>query len=100
MSDVAPATRTEAYALAQEAIAGLKAAVHLLLSTAPPGGLKNAEVGRLLGIYSGHVGHEGHISRTVLGIMEAEGTVLQDQASKRWGLRTPDGIAGSIGAED
>lgn len=90
------AGRTEAYALAQEAVAGLKAAVHLLLSTSPPDGLKNADVGRLLGIYSGHVGHEGHISRTMLGLMEAEGTVVQDEASKRWRLRTPEETAASV----
>lgn len=91
MRDDAVDTRAEAYALAQESMAGLKAAVHRLLSTAPPDGWKNADLGRLLGIYSGHVGHEGHISRTVLGMMEAEGTVVQDEASKKWRLRTPDG---------
>lgn len=77
----------EAYILAQDAMAKLRAAVHLLLGAAGPCGLSNAQLGRSLGVYSGHVGHEGHISRTVLALMEAEGVVRQDPETKRWHLR-------------
>lgn len=77
------------YLLAQRAIADLKAAVHQLLAQAPLG-LKNAAIGRSLGIYSGHVGHEGHISRTLLALMEEEGVVEQDKDAKTWRLRRHD----------
>lgn len=86
---------SDAYILAQEAMAKLRSAVHLILEKAPRG-LTNARLGRSLGIYSGHVGHEGHISRTVLALMEAEGVVEQDKASKVWRLKTSD----LAGAED
>ncbi len=76
-----------AYTMAQQSMAGLRAAVHLLLEEAPDG-LSNARIGRALGIYSGHVGHEGHISRTILALMEAEGVAEQDKSTKRWRLRT------------
>jgi hypothetical protein len=76
----------DAYILAQEAMSGLRSAVYLLLKNAPDG-LKNSEIGRSLGIYSGHVGHEGHISRTILALMEAEGVVRQDVSTKAWTLR-------------
>lgn len=79
---------SQAYALAQRAIAQLKAAVHQLLVSGPDAGMTNAEIGRALGIYAGHVGHEGHIPRTLLGLMEAEGVVEQDASSKRWRLRS------------
>jgi hypothetical protein len=49
--------------------------------------MSNAAIGRSLGIYSGHAGHEGHISRTILALMEAEGVVEQDTATKVWKLR-------------
>ena len=75
---------TEAYALAQRAMADLKAAIYLLLKNGPPEGLRNADVGRSLGIYAGHVEHEGHIPRTLLALMEKEGVVRQDTHSKRW----------------
>jgi hypothetical protein len=78
---------TEPYLLAQAAIAQLKGAVHSVLSRAPEG-LKNVEIGKLLGIYTGHVEHEGHIPRTLLALMEAEGVVEQDQESKTWRLRS------------
>jgi len=76
------------YAMAQRAIAELKSSIHELLLRPTPSGLTNAEIGRSLGIYTGHVGHEGHISRTLLAIMEAEGVVEQDGESKRWSLRS------------
>jgi hypothetical protein len=75
------------YMMAQSAIAQLKAAMHQLLASAPSDGLTNADIGRALGIYSGHVGHEGHIPRTLLALMEAEGVVQQDAHSKKWCLR-------------
>ncbi len=78
---------TDAYHLAQQAMANLKAAVYHLLKTGPADGLRNADVGRALGIYAGHVRHEGHISRTLLSIMESEGVVQQDSESKLWKLR-------------
>lgn len=79
---------SRAYILAQEAMARLRSSIHILLEESPRG-LTNAELGRALGIYSGHVGHEGHMSRTVLALMEAEGVVQQDSASKLWTLRRP-----------
>ncbi|APO66157.1 hypothetical protein IE4872_CH00492 [Rhizobium gallicum] len=77
---------SEPYVLAQEAMSRLRSSVYLLLKSSP-GGLKNSEIGRSLGIYSGHVGHEGHISRTILALMEAEGVVMQDESTKAWRLR-------------
>ena len=74
------------YFLAQSAIAQLKTSVHMVLSRSPSG-LKNHEIGRALGIYAGHVEHEGHIPRTLLAMMEAEGVVEQDKDSKVWRLR-------------
>ena len=82
---------TEAYLLAQDAMSKLRSAVYLLIRAAPPEGLKNAQIGRALGIHSGHVGHEGHISRTVLALMEAEGVVEQDADTKSWRLRKNQG---------
>ena len=76
-----------AYQLAQRAIADLKSAVYLLLENSSPLGLRNADIGRSLGIYAGHVEHEGHIPRTLLSIMEGEGVVQQDQSTKLWSLR-------------
>lgn len=75
-----------AFTMAQEAMAKLRSAIHLLLEESPAG-LTNAEIGRALGIYSGHVGHEGHMSRTILALMESEGVVQQDPTNKLWRLR-------------
>ena len=77
----------EAYQLAQDAMAKLRSAVYVLLVQDPKECLKNSQIGRSLGIYSGHVGHEGHISRTVLALMEAEGVVEQDTETKSWRIR-------------
>ncbi len=79
---------TEAYAIAQSAIADLKSAIHLIMNTNDSIGLKNAEIGRTLGIYAGHIKHEGHISRTLLAIMEKEGVVEQNEETKLWNLKT------------
>ena len=75
------------YSKAQTGMAMLKDAVHSLLETKGADGASNAEIGRALGIYKGHLGHEGHISRTILGIMESEEVVKQDKDSKAWSLR-------------
>lgn len=75
------------YQRAQIGMAQLKAAVFELLQNVPDGGLSNAQVGRSLGIYSGHAGHEGHISRTLLSMLEQEGVARQDPGTKRWVLR-------------
>jgi DNA-binding IclR family transcriptional regulator len=83
---------TDPYRIAQNAIADLKAAIRQTIGTGPDSGMTNAEIGRTLGIYGGHVGHEGHISRSLLAVMEAEGIVMQDSSSKRWRIR-PHGIA-------
>ena len=77
-----------AYQLAQKALVDLKTSIYALLEAGPEEGLTNAQIGRGLGIYMGHVGHEGHIPRTLLAIMEAEGIVDQDKSTKKWKLRS------------
>lgn len=49
--------------------------------------MTNAQIGRTLGIYTGHKGHEGHISRTLLQMLANEGGAVQDLTTKRWRLR-------------
>ena len=73
---------TELYVQAQHAIAELKSAVLGVVVSAGKSGLKNAQIGRALGIYAGHVKHEGHISRTVLAMLESEGLLRQDPTTK------------------
>jgi hypothetical protein len=77
---------TSLYTRAQRAMADLKGAVYELLASSDSS-LTNAEIGRRLGIYQGHVGHEGHISRTVLGLLENEEVIVQDKETKTWRLR-------------
>jgi hypothetical protein len=74
------------YLVAQTAIANLKAAIYSLLSDAPDG-MTNVDIGKSLGIYRGHIGHEGHIPRTLLAIMEQEGVVEQFPENKKWKLK-------------
>lgn len=75
---------SQSYNLAQRAIADLKTAIHSVLVDHKDG-LSNAEIGRALGIYHGHSGqHEGHISRVLLELMQAEGLLSQDKKTKRW----------------
>lgn len=83
--------QSDAYRLAQASLAGLKSAVHMVLARAPEEGLTNAQIGRTLGIYAGHVGHEGHVSRTVLAMLEAEGVAEQDRRTRAWHLRSHAG---------
>lgn len=71
----------EHYRIAQRALADLKAAVLVVLNGAPETGMSNADIGRTLGIYAGHKGHEGHIPRTLLDMLEEEGLVEQDSLS-------------------
>jgi len=75
------------YRIAQRAMADLKTAVYSVIKQGPEEGLTNAEIGKALGIYMGHVGHEGHISRTILGLLELEGMLLQDSESKKWSIK-------------
>lgn len=75
------------YTNAQRAMAELKGAIHDLLESHPQG-LRNVDIGEKLGIYTGHVRHEGHISRTLLAIMESEGVVVQDEDTKIWKLKS------------
>jgi hypothetical protein len=76
-----------AYQKAQKAIVTLKSAIYDVLSNAPDKGMSNADIGRTLGIYTGHIGHEGHIPRTMLAIMESEGVVEQNKKDKLWKLK-------------
>jgi hypothetical protein len=77
--------KINSYHLAQSAISDLKGAIYSLLQNSPKDSLSNAEIGRSLGIYTGHEGHEGHIPRTLLAMMEEEGVVKQDD-NKKWHL--------------
>ena len=79
-------TYPSAYRRAQIALAELKSAV-LEILIEEHSGLTNAEIGRALGIYGGHVGHEGHISRTLLELLRDDGTAEQDPETKRWRLK-------------
>jgi hypothetical protein len=78
----------ETYQQAQEGIMKLKAAVLRTIENGPTEGMTNVEIGRNLGIYAGHEGHEGHIPRTILALLEQEGVVTQDDESKRWTVQT------------
>ena len=79
--------RIRAYRRAQRAIAELKSAAVDLLATAGPEGWRNAQIGRLLGIYQGHVRHEGHISRTILEMLQADGIAEQKGQGGPWQIR-------------
>jgi hypothetical protein len=78
--------QSEEYRRAQLAIAELKSAVVAFLERAQKGAT-NAQIGRSLGIYGGHKGHEGHISRTILAMLEGEGVVQQKEADRTWTMR-------------
>jgi hypothetical protein len=79
--------RSSSYSMAQRAIADLKAAIVAVLDESKLDGLTNVAIGRALGIYHGHVRHEGHIPRTMLALLEEEGVVEQNSATKRWRMR-------------
>lgn len=76
-----------AYSIAQKAMINLKTAVYYMILIGSPDGITNADLGRKLGIYTGHVRHEGHISRTILGLLESEGILQQDLDSKKWSIK-------------
>ena len=77
--------QSENYRRAQAAIAELKSAVLSLLER-EGSPLTNAAIGRSLGIYGGHERHEGHISRTMLKMLEEEG-VVEQHPDKSWSIR-------------
>src|SRR5262245_37861189 len=79
--------RIRAYRRAQRAMAELKAATVDLLATAGAEGLRNSQIGRLLGIYQGHVRHQGHISRTILEMLQADGIAEQNGQGGPWQMR-------------
>ena len=81
-----------AYHLAQRAVTDLKQAVLEVIINGPERGISNAELGKNLGIHEGHVGHEGHITRTILSMLEEEGVVKQEDESKLWKLKRTDGL--------
>jgi hypothetical protein len=85
------------YVKAQLALAELKGAVVSLLER-DGSGMTNAAIGRSLGIYGGHKGHEGHISRTLLAMLEAEGVVQQSEDDQSWTIRRhmPSKTAGAV----
>lgn len=75
------------YSKAQKAIAILKDAVYSYLQERDGKPVKNSELGRALGIYSGYSsGQEGHIPRTILAIMESE-EVIEQNSDKEWTLK-------------
>ena len=76
----------QSYETAQRAIAMLKSAVYGLLHDAGAKGLRNVDIGKSLGIHTGHARHRGHIPRVLLAIMESEGVVVQH--GKLWSLAT------------
>ena len=78
-----PQHSDQAYADAQSAIAMLKSAIYRVLLDAGQEGLSNAQIGRRLGIYTGHKGHEGHIPRTLLGIKSPRACGSSAPASPR-----------------
>ena len=71
-----------------DSASGIEGAVFEKLSDAAVDGLTNVQLGRSLGIYPGHVGHEGHVSRTILALMENDGLVEQNPENKRWIIRS------------
>lgn len=80
------------YVTAQLAVASLKGAIYAVLKSSPNLGLQNAQIGRALGIHQGHGNqHAGHIARTLLEIMQAEGVVTQSADSKLWSVANVTG---------
>ena len=75
------------YYKAQLGMTQIKEAIYSLLKENLPKGLRNVDIGKSLGIYGGHKGHEGHISRTILEIMQSEG-VIEQREDKLWYLCT------------
>lgn len=75
--------------MALEALTMLKQAILMVLAAGPEGGMKNFQIGRKLGIYTGYAsGNEGHISRTLLERLREDGTVEYDSSTGNWRLLT------------
>jgi len=76
----------KSFELAQRAIADLKIAIFQTLASGSEDGMKNVEIGKALGLYSGlkDESQQGYITRTVLALLEADGAVKQDSNTKRW----------------
>ena len=79
-------TEAELFLTAQKGLVEIKSAVLGYLKLNADRSLKNVEIGRALGIYGGHVGHEGHISRLALELLKADGLVDQSP-DKSWHLK-------------
>jgi hypothetical protein len=77
------------YEKAQRGITLLKSAVYEMLKEAGENGLRNVDLGKSLGIYAGHIGHQGHIPRTVLELLRSEG-VAEQHGDKKWRLVQSD----------
>ena len=75
------------YQVTQRSRSDLKASARLLIESASSQVLTNVETGRTPRIYSGHAGHEGHIPRTILALLENEGVVDQDKKMECWRFR-------------
>ncbi len=77
----------ESYGLAQEAVCRMKEAVLRTLK-AHPEGLRNSELGRLLGVNADFLGdQQGWFCYTILKIMELERIVEQPVPKGPWVLR-------------
>lgn len=70
---------------AEHAIVELKTAVLEVLNSIHPKGISNVDLGRELGINHGYNGgNEGHIQRTILGLLTMEGLAYQNLKTKLW----------------
>ena len=85
---------TDLYQKAQIGLVDIKGAVFELLQRSE-GGMTTAEIGRSLGIYMDHAGHEGHISGTILAMMETEGAAWQEAPRGKWHAAGRDGDGGN-----
>ena len=85
-----PSETTDHYRRAQVALADLKAAARGVLLSAPSDGLADDDVGRLLGLNALSGTADGQLTRTILGVLEAEGVATKDEG-ERWHFRTRSG---------
>jgi hypothetical protein len=77
----------EAYALSQESVRLMKEAIMRVL-LAYPEGLKNSEIGRLLGVNADFLDdQQGWFCYTILKIMEQEKIVEQTESRGPWKLQ-------------
>ncbi|MBS1723813.1 MAG: hypothetical protein JSS66_12775 [Armatimonadetes bacterium] len=83
-----PGFNVEAYEMAQEAVTLMKSAIIRVLLEHPDG-LRNSEIGRLLGVNADFIeGNDGWFQYTVLKIMELDRTVEQKKPRGPWTLRS------------